>query len=89
VNRYRQKDFQPDASSLDKVNRAKLGIDFPQFFPQFNPLNVPNMSFGGVQNPPSSPIWEPRRIFYGTNIPYTLSDNISKTAGKHNLKAGF
>jgi hypothetical protein len=90
VNRYRQKDFQPDPSSLDKVNRGKLGIDFPQFFPQFNPLNViPNMSFGGVQNPPSSPIWEQRWIFYGTNTPYTLSDNLSKIAGKHNLKSGF
>src|SRR5689334_5134541 len=30
VNRYRQKDFQPDAGSVDKVNRSKLGIDFPQ-----------------------------------------------------------
>ncbi|MCU1325154.1 MAG: hypothetical protein JWN34_524, partial [Bryobacterales bacterium] len=90
VNRYRQKDFQPDQSSLDKVNRAKLGIDFPQFFPALNPLNViPNMVFGGVQNGPGSPLWEQRWIFFGTNTPYTLSDNISKIAGKHNLKAGI
>jgi hypothetical protein len=89
VNRYRQKDFQPDASSLDKVNRTKLGIDFPQFFPALNPLNViPNANFGGVQNAPSI-AWEQRWIFFGTNTPYTLSDNISKIAGKHNLKAGF
>ena len=89
VNRYRQKEFQPDAGSLDKVNRAKLGIDFPQFFPQFNPLNViPNATFGGVQNAPSI-AWEQRWIFFGTNTPYTLSDNISKVSGKHNLKAGF
>ncbi len=89
VNRYRQKDFQPDASSLDKVNRTKLGIDFPQFFPQLNPLNVvPNMVFGGVQNAPGSPLWEQRWIFFGTNTPYTVSDNLSKIYGKHNLKAG-
>src|SRR6266852_5859943 len=89
VNRYRQKDFQPDQSSLDKVNRTKLGIDFPQFFPALNPLNViPNANFGGVQNAPSV-AWEQRWIFFGTNTPYTVSDNISKIAGKHNLKAGF
>ena len=35
------------------------------------------------------PLWEQRWIFYGTNTPYTLSDNLSKFAGKHNLKAGF
>src|SRR5712691_2889877 len=89
VNRYRQKDFQPDPGSLDKVNRTKLGIDFPQFFPALNPLNViPNANFGGVQNAPSV-AWEQRWIFFGTNTPYTVSDNISKIAGKHNLKAGF
>src|SRR5712691_5313549 len=89
VNRYRQKDFQPDQSSLDKVNRTKLGIDFPQFFPALNPLNVlPNANFGGVQNAPSV-AWEQRWIFFGTNTPYTVSDNISKIVGTHNLKAGI
>jgi len=89
VNRYRQKDFQPDPASVDKVNRSKLGIDFPQFFPGLNPLNViPNANFGGVQNAPSV-AWEQRWIFFGTNTPYTLSDNLSKIAGKHNLKGGF
>jgi hypothetical protein len=89
VNRYRQKDFQPDAASLDKVNRAKLGIDFPQFFPQLNPLNViPNANFGGVQNAPSV-AWEQRWIFFGTDTPYTVSDNLSKIYGEHNFKAGF
>lgn len=90
VNRYRQKDFQPSGGSLDKVNRSKLGIDFPQFFPQFNPLNViPNMTFGGIPNLPGSPTWEQRWIFFGTNTPYTLSDNLSKIYGRHNLKAGI
>lgn len=89
VNRYQQKDFTPDQTSLGKVNRAKQGIDFPQFFPQFNPLNViPNATFGGVQNAPSI-AWEQRRIFFGTNTPYTVSYNLSKVSGKHNLKAGF
>jgi hypothetical protein len=90
VNRYRQKDFQPDKESVDKVSRSKLGIDFPQFFPQFNPLNViPNMTFGGIPNLPGSPTWEQRWIFFGTNTPYTLSDNLSKIYGKHNLKTGI
>ncbi len=89
VNRYRQKDFQPNPASLDKVNRTKLGIDFPQFFPGLNPLNViPNSIFGGVQNAPSI-AWEQRWIFFGTNTPYTVSDNLSKIAGKHNMKTGF
>ena len=90
VNRYRQHNFVPDPESLDRVNRSKLGIDFPQFFPQFNPLNViPNMRFDGVQNPPTSPLWEQRWIFFGTNTPYTLSDNLSKIHGNHNLKMGI
>jgi hypothetical protein len=89
LNRYRQHSFRPDQASLDKVDRTKLGINFPQFFAQFNPLNViPNATFGGVQNAPSIN-WEQRWIFFGTNTPYTLSDNISKIYGKHNLKAGI
>ena len=90
VNRYRAAHLScPTKPRWTRVNRAKLGIDFPQFFPQFNPLNViPNATFGGVQNAPSI-AWEQRWIFFGTNTPYTLSDNISKIYGKHNLKAGI
>lgn len=89
VNRYAQHTFRPYQESVDRANRAKLGIDFPQFFPNLNPLNViPNTTFGGVQSAPSV-AWEQRFIFFGTNTPWTISDNVSKIKGKHNLKAGI
>jgi len=64
VNRYRQKEFPADRESLDKVNRVKQGIDFPQFFAQLIRLNVDSQrNFGGVQNAPSI-AWEQRWIFF-------------------------
>ena len=89
VNRYEQKPFQPDEASLARVDRTKLGVNFPQFFPELNMHNViPNVSFGsGIQNAPSI-AWEQRWIFFGTNTPKTFSDNLTKIYGKHNLKAG-
>jgi hypothetical protein len=47
------------------------------------------MNVGGIPNLPGSPTWEQRWIFFGTNTPYTLSDNLSKIYGKHNLKTGI
>ena len=89
VNRYLQHTFEPDPSSLDRVNRAKLGINFPQFHPELNPLNViPNATFGGVQTPPSI-AWEGRWIFFGTDTQKTVSDNLTKVWGEHNFKTGF
>jgi hypothetical protein len=91
VNRYTQNTFKPDQSALDRVNRAKLGIDFPQLFPELNPYNViPNLSFsgGGLQNPPSV-TWEQRWVFFGTNTPWTISNNLSKIYGTHNFKTGI
>lgn len=88
VNRYLQDSFIPDPASLARVDRAKLGINFPQFNPQLNPLNViPNATFGGVQTAPSI-AWESRWIFFGTNTTKTFSDNLTWIKGKHNIKVG-
>jgi len=88
VTRYLQNPFVPNPASLDRVNRAKLGINFPQFYPELNPLNViPNATFGGVQTPPTIN-WEGRWIFFGTDTEKAFSDNLTKIYGKHNFKAG-
>ncbi|HWB85274.1 MAG TPA: carboxypeptidase-like regulatory domain-containing protein [Bryobacteraceae bacterium] len=89
IMRYTQSPFVPDSSSLAQVNRQTLGINFPQFHPELNPLNViPNATFGDVQSAPSI-AWEVRWIFYGTNTPKSVSDNLTKVYGKHNFKAGI
>ncbi|HYP06276.1 MAG TPA: carboxypeptidase regulatory-like domain-containing protein, partial [Bryobacteraceae bacterium] len=90
VNRFDQRPFKPDAASLDRVDRTKLGVNFPQFFPELNMHNViPNVNFGsGISNAPNI-AWEQRWIFFGTNTPYTISDNLTKIYGKHNFKGGF
>ena len=89
VTRYTQNPFVPDTGSLARVNRATLGINFPQFHPELNPLNViPNATFGDVQSAPGI-AWETRWIFYGTNTSKSISDNLTKVYGRHNFKAGI
>jgi hypothetical protein len=89
IMRYTQDPFAPYSSSLARVNRATLGINFPQFHPELNPLNViPNATFTDVQSPPSI-AWEGRWIFYGTDTPKSFSDNLTKIYGTHNVKMGF
>jgi hypothetical protein len=88
VTRYVQDPFVPTQASLAKVDRATLGINFPQFYPQLNPLNVvPNSTFTDVQDAPSV-AWEGRWIFFGTLTAKSVSDNITKVYGKHNFKFG-
>src|SRR5207302_11129685 len=82
VTRYTQNPFVPDSGSLARVNRTTLGINFPQFHPELNPLNViPNATFGDVQSAPGI-AWETRWIFYGTKTSKSISDNLTKVYGR-------
>jgi hypothetical protein len=88
VDRFTQT-LYVDQSSIARASRSALGVNFPQFYPQNNPLNVlPGATFGGVQNAPSI-AWEPRFPFFGTDTIKSVSDNVSKVYGGHNFKAGF
>ena len=65
-----------------------MGYQAPQLYPDSNPLDLlPNVTFGGIPNTANITL---------TNIPYevryptvTITDNITKTAGPHILKAGI
>lgn len=88
VNSFKQY-TRPDPATLAKADRTKLGVNFPQFHPENNIYNVlPNASYGGVQNAPSIN-WDSRFPFSGTNNVWAFTNNISKSQGRHNLKAGI
>ena len=74
---------------VDRLNRAKAGVDIPQLHPENNPLNlVPNATFGGVNLAIGTNI-ESRFPLWGTNVEFTWTANLTKTHGAHVMKAGF
>ncbi len=76
-------------SELRRNQRSQVGFNVPQFQAASNPLNVvPNASFGGVTNSADLLI-EGRFPLYTTHDIFTFTNNVSKTLGAHNLKAGF
>ena len=89
INRAKQTVDPLTQEGLTRNQRgAGSGITLRQFFPQANPFNlIPNANFGGVPNAAILNI-EQRFPFFGTNNIWNWSDNLSKVAGKHNLKAG-
>jgi len=88
VSRFRQYQEIPD-SSLTGNSRTGLGINFPQFYPQDNPLSIlPNVTFGGVPSALNL-TYEGRFPFVGTETESVWSDNLAKVYGGHNLKLGI
>ncbi len=77
----------PD-DQLAKLTRSAVGYNAAQLFPSSNPLNLlPNVTFSGIPNTANITL---------TNMPYeqryptvTITNNITKTAGAHILKAGI
>jgi len=77
------------AEDLDRLNRAKIGLTLPQFYPQFNPFNlVPWASFGGV---PSAAALRTDGRFpkVGADTVFAFTDSWSWIRGAHNFKFGF
>jgi hypothetical protein len=73
---------------IDRLDRRKLGITIPQFYPGNNPYNlIPWASFGGV---PSAAAFstEARFPVRGADTVFTVSDGLSKVWRNHNIKAG-
>ena len=73
-------------------DRSLMG-NIPKWYPINQALGdqlnlVPDLSFGGT--PVNTPSIAPDDIpYYNANNIYTLTDNISKVWGRHNLKAGI
>jgi hypothetical protein len=77
-----------DQASIDKVSRTALGMTLPQFYPQLNPLNlIPWASFGGITGA-ASYTWDARFPTKSADTIFDLTNNLTKTAGVHTLKAG-
>jgi hypothetical protein len=81
--------FAVDPSQWD---RSKMG-NIPKWYPIDLTLGdqanyIPDVSFGGT--PVNAPSTSPNNDipYYNANNIYTITDNISKVLGRHNLKAG-
>jgi hypothetical protein len=78
-----------DQSSIDKISRSALGINIPQFYPQFNPLSlIPWATFGGITNAASF-TWDSRFPTKSADTIFDFTNNLTKVVGPHTLKAGI
>jgi hypothetical protein len=81
--------FPYDQASIDKLSKSALGMTLPQFFPQLNPLNlIPWASFGGISNAASF-TWDSRFPTKSADTIFDFTNNLTKVAGTHTLKAGI
>ena len=78
-------------ASTNGFSRATTGISTPLLFPNANsPYDViPSMTFGGLTNQTSPSVSINGSPFFQDIPSYNVTDNLTKTAGKHTLKAGF
>jgi hypothetical protein len=89
VNHAAQEVTPLGEATLDRNDRVKMGVNFPQVHPEINPYDlIPNATFGGVTNAPNFTV-ESRFPFRGRNTVWNISDNISAIRGAHMLKAGL
>jgi hypothetical protein len=76
-------------ADIDKVDRTKLGMTLPQFYPVNNPYNlIPWASFGGVPNAAAFST-DSRFPVRGADTVFTISDGLSKVWRSHTFKAGL
>jgi hypothetical protein len=82
---YSRYDINIDTSS-GAYNRSNYGINYPYIFPNGKeiPNKIPTISMTGLGTLDGTPY----PAHSGEPI-YTLSDNITKIAGNHSIKAGF
>lgn len=74
---------------IDRLDRVKLGMTLPQFYPGNNPYNlIPWASFGGVPGAAAFST-DARFPVRGADTVFTFSDGLSKVWRSHTLKAGF
>jgi len=71
-----------------KYLRKNSGVTVPALYPNADPLGqVPNMTFGGVVNPPTMYIGG--MPYDNENITNNVVDNVAKVTANHTLKFGF
>ena len=77
---------------LDRNDRRVVLAGLPQFFPSANPQYlVPQISYGGTNALPNTRGVgvADRYPFNASNIIWNYSGNLSKVAGRHNMKTGI
>ena len=81
--------FDDAALASNQVSANLPG--FKQFYPAANPLNLlPQATFtGGPPGTIPSFGYEQRFGFFGFNAPFTITGNLTKLMGAHNLKTGL
>jgi len=91
VNWSHQYTSAVDQAALDANDTRLVLPGFKQFFPDANPLHLlPQASFtGGVSGNIPSFGYEQRFGFFGYNAPFTITGNLTKLKGSHNLKTGL
>ncbi len=79
-----------EGDNLDNVRRERYGLEgLGQLFPDVNPLHlIPQMSFGGLPNSPTTS-FDPRTPIAAADLRYWLTNNLSWVKGRHNFKFGF
>lgn len=76
-------------SELARIQRSKIGFNVGQLQPGINPFDVmPNLTFGGIPGAVNL-LFDARFPLTGSRMLTMLSDNLTKTCGKHILKTGF
>jgi hypothetical protein len=73
---------------LTKLQRSTTGINPPQLYNLNGRGIIPQMSFGGITNPPSV-AFDTRFPIYGADSLTNLTDSVSITKGSHTLKLGY
>ncbi|MFN7935561.1 MAG: carboxypeptidase-like regulatory domain-containing protein [Bryobacteraceae bacterium] len=76
-------------AEVQKIQRVKNGFTLGQLRPDMNPFDVmPNLTFGGIPGAVNL-TFDARFPLTGSRMLVLLSDNLTKTHGKHIIKAGF
>jgi len=72
----------------DTYTMSKLGLGFTTLFPNADKLHmIPNFSYGGVTNAPSTSFQG--QPYYNQDPTHDITDNVAKMWGAHTLKFGF
>lgn len=78
-----------EEEEIRRNQRSTVGFVAGQFNPASNPLGlIPNATFGGVTNP-ANLFMEGRFPFYQKLHAFNLTNNLTKVAGTHTIKAGI
>jgi hypothetical protein len=80
-----------NTAAADVINRQKLGMTLPQFYPQFNQHDIiPSMSFGGgTINQPANVSFDIRWPKAGATTIFTGNESLTKIWSGHQIKIGL